>query len=199
MAACGLLLAFGAAPAQAETSPPTQPEEITSTSQCTQPALAQPFLFAGDSNLYALAPGETAGNFNGEGWTLSGGASANMTTLRDGQQGSVLDMPGGSTAVSPTFCVTSDYPSSRAFIRDVVGRGGVSFFVSYLGTPTWEAPKKTGHVTGAGPGQWVLSPSLNMHPYDVPGWQLVRLTLIAPGKSTNDYQLYDLYIDPYAR
>src|SRR5437899_5973971 len=51
VAACTALLVFGAASAQAATSPAKE------TSQCTEPTLTQPFLYAGDSNYYVLAPG----------------------------------------------------------------------------------------------------------------------------------------------
>lgn len=200
MAACGVMLALGAGPAQAATSDTsTQATEITLPSQCTQPTLSQPFLYAGDSNFYALAPGQTTESFNGDGWTLSGGASIQTTTLSEGQQGSVLDLPGGSKAVSPTFCVTSEYPRARTLIRDVAGSGGLAFYASYLGTPTWEEPKNTGRVAGAAPGQWVLSRSFSMRPYSVPGWQIARFTVVAPGGSTSDYQIYNLYVDPYKR
>src|SRR5438874_1204907 len=107
VAACAALLVFGAASAQAATSPAKE------TSQCKEPTLTQPFQDAGDNNYYVLAPGQTPGNFEGTGWTLSGGASIKTTTLADGSTGYVLDLPSGSKAVSPSFCVTSLYPTER--------------------------------------------------------------------------------------
>jgi hypothetical protein len=142
-------------------------------------------------------PGETAGNFNGSGWTLSGGAKIVATTLANGATGSVLDLPSGSKAVSPTICVTSDYPRARTMVRDVAGSEGVYFNVSYEGTNTWNNPKNTGQVHGSGTA-WTLSTPVNLQPYNTLGWQPMRITLI-PGGKTSEFQLYDLYIDPRAR
>ena len=88
LAACAAALMVGAVPAQAT--------EITSPSQCKEPVLTQPLLWAADSNYYFLAPGQTPGNFEGTGWTLSGGASIKTTTLKDGKTGKVLALPSDS-------------------------------------------------------------------------------------------------------
>ena len=39
---------------------------------CETPLFTQPFASAGDTHNYVLAPGQTADNFEAEGWTLSG-------------------------------------------------------------------------------------------------------------------------------
>jgi hypothetical protein len=191
VAACTALLVFGAASAQAASSPAKE------TSQCKEPVLTQPFLYAGDSNYYVLAPGQTPDNFEGTGWTLSGGASITTTTLADGSTGYVLDLPSGSKAVSPSFCVTSLYPTARTLVRDVSGSQGVYLNVSYEGTATWNKPKNTGQVHGSGTA-WTLSTPVNLQPENVTGWQVLRLTLV-PGGTKSDFQLYNLYIDPYRR
>jgi len=185
-----VVAAFAAVPAQAATT-------SVDTSTCTNPLLVQPFLSAGDSNWYTLMPGETAGNFDGSGWTLSGGAEIVTTTPSDGSTASVLDLPSGSKAVSPTICVTSEYPTARATVRNVVGSEGVFFYVSYEGTSTWNTPKNTGQVHGAH-NAWTLTTPVNVQPYKTVGWQPMRITLI-PGGKTSDFRLYDLYIDPHAR
>ena len=74
----------------------------------------KPLLSFGDSNWYTLTPGESLDNFDGGGWTLTGGAQIQTTDLADGQTGSVLDLPSGSTAVSPTICVDSRTIRPRA-------------------------------------------------------------------------------------
>jgi hypothetical protein len=94
-----LLAAFAAAPSQAA---------VPDASTCSTQAFSQPFLSAGDSNWYTLVPGQSSGSFDGAGWTLSAGARVVSTTLADGSTASVLDLPSGSKAVSPTICVTSD-------------------------------------------------------------------------------------------
>jgi hypothetical protein len=193
VAACTALLVFGAASAQAATSPAKE------TSQCKEPTLTQPFLYAGDLNYYVLAPGQTPDNFlpEGSGWTLSGGASIKATTVADGKAGYVLDLPSGSKAVSPIFCVTSEYPTARTFVRDLSGSQGVYLNVSYEGTATWNKPKNTGQVHGNNT-EWTLSTPVNLQPENVTGWQILRLTLV-PGGTKSDFQLSNLYIDPYRR
>ena len=173
----------------------TVPTSPLDTSGCTSPLLTQPFAAAHDGNWYTLMPGESPGGFDGTGWTLTGGAQIVTTTLADGSVGSVLDMPSGSTAVSPVMCVTSAYPTARTLVRNVTGGDGVHFKVSYDGTQTWAQPQETGQVHGNHNG-WTLSDNVNVHPANnVTGWQPVRFTLVAGGKSS-DFQVYDFYVDP---
>jgi hypothetical protein len=179
--------AFAAAPGQAAAA-------TVDTSMCQNPLLSQPFLAYGDSNWYTLAPGQTVDNFNGSGWVLSGGAKLVTTKLGDGATGSALDLPSGSKAVSPIICVTSDYPTARTMVRNVVGSEGVQFYVGYEGTPTWTYPKNTGQVHGSGTA-WTLANPTNLQPYSVSGWQPMEITLI-PGGTSSDFQIYNLYIDP---
>ena len=190
IAACSALLMFGAASAQAETS-------STTSSACKSPELTQPFLSAHDSHYYMLAPGQKAGAFEGQGWTLSGGAKILKTTLPGGGTGSVLDLSSGSRAVSPVMCVNTEYPVARTMVRDVVGAEGVFFSVSYEGQNNWLNPQDTGQVHGSG-STWTLSSPVNMQPFNEPGWQHVKVTLSAGG-NTSDFQVDDLYIDPYKR
>jgi hypothetical protein len=164
----------------------------TDASSCSPPALTQPFASARDNNWYTLTPGETSGSFNGAGWTLSGGAS-----IQPGRAGagSVLDLPSGSQAVSPPMCVASDYPTARTMVRDVVGAQGVHIYVAYAGTKTAGQAQDVGQVHGQ-QSAWTLSNPFNIHPGNLPGWQLMRFTLV-PGGTSSDYQVYDFYVDPH--
>jgi hypothetical protein len=173
---------------------PLGAQAAVDTSMCGGNELSQPFLYANDYNWYTLVPGQQPGSFGGEGWELSGGASVVSTTLADGSEGQVLNLPSGSKAVSPIICVTSQYPTARTLVRDLKGSEGVFFYVSYAGTSTWATPKNTGQVHGNNTS-WTLATPVNMQPYNVPGWQPVRITLI-PGGKTSLFQLYDLYVDP---
>jgi hypothetical protein len=179
-----LIAAFSAIPAQASVN----------LSQCTTPEYSQPFLYAGDSNWYTLLPGESADNFAGEGWELSGGARIVTTTLSDGTAGQVLDLPSGSKAVSPVICVTSLYPTARGIVRNVNGSEGVFFYVEYEGTNTWGHPKNTGQIHGEH-SAWTLVTPVNLQPENVLGLQPMRITLI-PGGNTSDFEVYNLYVDP---
>jgi hypothetical protein len=187
LALASAALAIAAAPAAA----------TADTSVCSNPTLTQPFLTWGDKNWYALVPGQNPDSFLGTGWTLSGGATIKTTTLGDGTTGPVLNLPSGSKAVSPIFCVTSSYPTARMMVRNVKGSEGVFFYVSYEGTSTWNTPKNTGQVHGQNTA-WTLATPVNLQPYNVSGWQPMRITLI-PGGTTSDFQIYNLYDDPYSK
>jgi hypothetical protein len=179
-----LIALFAAIPAQASVN----------TSQCSANEYSQPFRYAGDSNWYTLSGGESYDNFGGEGWQLSGGARLVTETLSDGTSGQVLDLPSGSKAVSPVVCVTSKYPTARGTVRNVKGSEGVFFYVEYEGTNTWEHPKNTGQIHGNA-NAWTLVTPVNMQPFNTPGLQPMRISLI-PGGKTSDFQVYNLYVDP---
>ena len=183
-------VAFAAAPAMASAATTT-----VDTSACAVGQLTQPFLSWNDSNEYELMPGEAAGDFSGAGWTLSGGASIVTTRLADGTYGEVLNLPSGSKAVSPTICVAANYPIARTMVRDVKGSEGVFVDVSYEGTPTWATPKNTGQVHSTAGAAWALSGSMNLQPSNMTGWQILKLTLV-PGGTSSDSQIYNLYVDP---
>ncbi|MFL5828752.1 MAG: hypothetical protein ACJ76X_02440 [Solirubrobacteraceae bacterium] len=158
------------------------------------PTLTQTFASFGDTNWYALAPGETYNRFTATGWVLTGGARVVSTTLSDGTPSQVLDLPSGSTASSPLMCVTSDYPTARAMVRNVAGSAGVNVSVAY---PTWGGSgieQGTGIIRSATTA-WSLSRSFQIVPGNQPGWQLAQFKLVATG-TQSEYQLYNLYIDP---
>jgi hypothetical protein len=185
-----LLAGLVAGPAMAKTKPPAPVD----TSACVDHQLSQPFLSASDSHWYALAPGQTRANFNGNGWTLSRGAQIATARLADGHYGKVLHLPGGSRAVSPVMCVTADYPTARAIVEGA-DKSGVRFSVSYAGTKTADKAKKTGKIQTHGTG-WTLSHPFSTKPGTLDGWQLVRFTF---SSKHSDAQLYDFYVDPRMR
>jgi hypothetical protein len=174
----------------------TAKAEITSTSQCADEALSKHFLSYGDDKWYSQVPGQGPNGFDGAGWTLSGGAGIASSSV-NGQTVQVLDLPSGSKAISPTVCVTKDFPTARMMVRNVVGAEGVFFYVSYAGTDTWTKPKNTGQVHGKSTA-WTLSDPVNLQPNGVKGWALVRFTLI-PGGTKSRFQIYDFWTDPFSR
>jgi hypothetical protein len=180
--------ALGASSALAATVTPVD------TSACSAPQLAQAFQSIHDSNWYTLAPGQSVDNFNGNGWTLSAGAHIASSSLSGGGTGSVLDLPSGSSAVSPPMCVSSDYPTARTMVRNVAGSEGVHISVAYAGTKTADKPKNVGQVQGT-QSAWTASNPFNVHPGNLPGWQLVQFTFTAGGKSS-DFQIYNFWVDP---
>jgi hypothetical protein len=174
---------------------------LADTSSCSDPSLAQPFLTWGDSNWYTLAPGESADSFAGTGWTLNGGASIQQTQLADGTTGNVLDLPAGSTAVSPPMCVSSLYPTGRAMVQQASGHGAVLFSVSYQdpNSGNWSNPQVTGWLHGSWGGNWVLSSPLNLQPGSGSNWEMVQFTFTSVGWGGADSQVYNFYVDPYAK
>lgn len=179
-----LITVFAALPSVAAADPP----------QCESPESSQPFAYTGDENAYFPVPGQSLNDFEGAGWELSGGAQVVTTKLSNGSSGQVLNLPSGSKAVSPTFCVTKHDPVARAIVRNVLGAEGVFFYVSYEGTKTWEKPKNTGQIHG-NHEEWTVVTPVNMQPENNENWQRVRLTLV-PGGKTSDFQVYDVFVDP---
>jgi hypothetical protein len=186
-----MIATFGLLPlgvASAATSP---------SSACPGELFSQPFLSFGDSGFYTLAPGESADNFDGGGWTLSGGASIVTTTLADGSTGSVLDLPAGSSAVSPPMCVSTGFQGGR-MMTQVVGPAP--------GGTRLSPPKVTFDTTavdGNGPGRhmklpgdagWDLSHKIPVAPGD-PGTEHVYFTFTSAADSS-EVQVYNLYVDP---
>ncbi len=189
LAAC----AVAASPAAAK-RPPVKPPVTVDTSACTQPVFTQPFIAAKDRHWYTLAPGQTAAGFDGTGWTLSNGAQVQIADLASGQTGSVLDMPGGSRAVSPPMCVDSSFKAARTMVRNVTGKAGIRVAVSYDGARS-ARPKNSGRFHGH-KHNWTISRRVNVKPSHVDGWQITRFTLTSEGGSNSDSEVYDFYVDP---
>ena len=73
------------------------------------------------------------------------------------------------------------------------------FFVAYQDPTTgrWTRFERGGMLNPSDPS-WTLSPTVNLQPSDVSGWQAVRF-LFASFVPRSDPQLYDFYVDPYAK
>jgi hypothetical protein len=183
-------LGLGAGPAHAATTVST-PTPVAPLASCSHGEFSQPLLPFNDRRFYTLAPG---GDFEGAtSWELSRGASVKSDAFRGG----VLDLPSGAQATSPPLCITSDYPKSRAFVRNVVGAEGVLFYVSYLRAGVWTSPKSTGQFHGY-KSAWSLSSAMNIEPSNTPGWQQARFTLVGGGNRSH-FQVDDVWVDPKMR
>jgi hypothetical protein len=164
------------------------------TSACTPPSytLSQPYLASGDSNWYTLAPGQSADSFNATGWTLTGGAKLVTTTLADGTIGTVLDLPAGSTAVSPPMCVDSEFPTARMNVLQTGNGPGMHVYVAY--TADAGAGQSSGVVNGA--STWSASRAIQLHAGNLAGWQNAQYTFEG---DKGGIELYDFYVDPHSR
>lgn len=186
-----LVTGLAASPALAK-----QAATAVDTSMCSTPQVFQPFLSTGDTNWYTLPSGQTAGNFDGAGWTLTDGAQIITTQLADGQTGQVLDLPAGGQATSPSLCVSADYPTARTVVQGDTA-AELDYAVSYAGTKSWEQkPKPIGAIADGSTGGWSLSDPFQVNPGPLPGWQLGRFTFQSNGKKGSDVQIYNFYVDP---
>lgn len=187
MAAVLLATAFSAASAQA----------------CPYSGAEQVFSPWGDSNSYVLAPdgGFEAG---GSGWSLSGGATAvngnESFFLNDPSDTKSLSLPAGSSAVSPSICMSIDTPTFRLLARntgDPTSYLRVEATYSLLGLvrtktlstvqagPSWAPSQQMSTVLTLSTIVGTLTPSAIK----------IRITPVGTG----NWQVDDLYIDPFAR
>jgi hypothetical protein len=185
----------------APTPTPTPTQVSSETAVCPGQTFSQPFESVDDSNFYTLVQGSQfiAGQ---EGWELFNGAKVVGGTRPDGSTGGVLDLPGGSFAVSPAVCVTLQYPTARAWFQAVKGGGGLTVGVFYAGTGYASAvgqPVDT--FTAAPESGWTLSNPFDVKPEltgTTEGVREVRFVYANLGRGS-DYQLSGVYVDPRMR
>jgi hypothetical protein len=110
---------------------PAAQADLVDLGTCNSNALSQPFLPWSDPSSYELAPG---GTFSDSSWKLSGRASlvpgGEPWAVTGTPSGSSLSLPWGSSAQSPSTCVTAAYPTIRFF---VAGTGVLAVSVVYNG------------------------------------------------------------------
>jgi hypothetical protein len=193
LAATGALLALGviAGPAQA-------------LGTCPYEGAEQVFKPWGDNHHYVLAPdgGFEAG---GQGWTLRNGAKTvagnESYYLNDAGDSRSLSLPDGSSAVSPSICMSIDTPILRMFARntgDPSSRLRVEASYKLLGLIR---TRTVANVTAG--SEWEptqqLSTVLTLSTIVgtlVPSAIQVRIT---PLDSAGEWQIDDFYVDPFAR
>jgi hypothetical protein len=171
---------------------------------CSNTGAAQVFLPWGDSSSYVLAPD---GGFEsgGSGWTLSGGAKAvegnEPFYLHGAEDNHSLSLPDGSSAVSPSICMAIDTPTFRLLARNTGDTGSglrVEATYSLLGLlhtktistvyadSSWAPSQQMSTVLTLSTVVGTLTPSSIQ----------IRIT---PTGSGGNWQVDDLYIDPFAR
>lgn len=151
----------------------------------------------GDQRAYVLAPdgGFEAG---GAGWSLEGGAAViagNETSyLNSASDSQSLGLPEGSSAMSPVLCIGQDTPFVRTMVRSSGGNGArlrVEVIYTDLGVVHT-------HTVGGTKAEWVpthrLSTSFGRATAAGTDSVQIRLTPLS-----GDWQVDDLYIDPFAR
>jgi len=200
--ACLPLLVF-ASPAAAYNSQYAQYQpSAPASSGCPMPSSSQVFSGLGDSSYYSLLPG---GSFQGplNGWVLNGasvvpgGEPWNVSNSANPQS---LNLPAGSYAVTPTFCLTNLFPSWR-FFADANNSSGSQLQVTALYS---DINGYSGQITATTQSSdnyssWAATPVLPLGSA-VPAGDTVNVRLVfSVGSSGGTWNLDDLYIDPYSR
>ncbi len=190
LAAFALTLALGTSVASADTS------------ACPVPPASQVFSQFGDNAYYSLVPG---GNFEGSmsGWTLNGASvvSANEPWyVDDADDSQALSIWPGGYAISPSFCVTDQFPSWRFFARLVGGseRSSLSVLVEWTDQNGNRGVTRVATLRSGSYRMWRPTPSLELGPaLDDSTTMTERLVFSADGGS--GWQIDDVYLDPYAK
>ncbi|HET7573813.1 MAG TPA: hypothetical protein VFJ99_01720 [Solirubrobacterales bacterium] len=174
-----------------------------SAQACTHGSSAPVFKPWGDARYYELGPD---GGFEGgaAGWRLSGGAgvvNGNESFFLNGTDDShALALPAGSSAVSPSVCMSLDTPVFRLLARnsgDPTSRLRVEAVYPLLGL----IRTKTISSVAAGPAWAPAQPMSTVLTLStivgtlIPSSVQIRITPIGAG----DWQVDDLYVDPFAR
>jgi hypothetical protein len=187
------------------TNETVRPEETSAGRQtCVDPVVSAHLSPFGDKRDYFLAPG---GDFEGStaGWELDGGAkvvAGNEPFGVLGSGGSSLQLPAGSSATSPVFCVDLNYPTFRflATQQQLAADAGLQVDVIYP-----EIAKGNVHqAAGYGPQkEWKLMKDVKLDPQragKAAGWRRVALRFRVPvTKKGAVWNVDNILIDPRCR
>jgi hypothetical protein len=186
----GAAVLVGAAPAIASAS---------AGAGCPTSASTTALASYGDSSAYTLL---TGGSFESgaPGWTLSN-AAVTSGSGTDGSLHSLVIQPNGS-AVSPSLCVSTEYPSFRFFAREVSGANPLSSLnVSLRWTVLGFLPVTTTVATLKPGTAWTLTPVLALAkalPL-LAATQTLTVSVEFQSNFGGTWAIDDVYIDPYSR
>lgn len=178
---------------------------VTATAQaCDYRGAEKVFQPWGDNHFYVLAPdgGFEAG---GQGWSLSGGAATvagnESFYLSDAADQRSLSLPAGSSAVSPPICMSLDTPIFRLLARNtgnpsaglrveatykLLGLVRTKTVSTVYGGPNWAPGQQMSTVLTLSTIVGTLIPSAIQ----------IRITPVGSG---GNWQVDDVYIDPFSR
>jgi hypothetical protein len=204
LAAAIALLAVSAAPAAAagSTTSPVKNAALNPYGCVVDHALSRPFSAWNDLADYALAPG---GDFEtgAAGWTLSKSnvTSGNQPFSTAASGRTSLRLPAGASATSAPMCIDSRYPHFRVFARNVGKlKSTLKAEVLFLTNKGDIKSSASGEIV-ARSGAWFPTDSLKIGVvFDAGvanGAAPVAFRFTAAKES--DWQIDDVYVDPYAR
>jgi len=182
-----------------------KPEETAATQEtCVDPELAAHLSPFGDQRQYFLAPG---GDFEATtaGWELAGGARVTAGNEPFGVLGNgaaSLQLPAGSSATSPVFCVDLNYPTFRflAVQQQLAADAGLEVDVIYP-----EIAKGNVHKAAAYKPEkaWKLMKDVKLEPQRAgkkAGWRRVALRFRVPAtKKGGVWNVDNILVDPRCR
>jgi opacity protein-like surface antigen len=176
----------------------------TAAQACSYTGAEQVFSPWGDQHSYVLAPngGFEAG---GLGWALTGGAGTTDENesffLNDASDSRSLSLPAGSSAVSPPVCMSIDTPIFRLVARNT-GDPSAGLRVEAV-YPLLGLLRTKTVSTVYGGSEWAPSQQMStvltlstILGTVIPSSVQIRITPVGSG---GNWQVDDLYIDPFAR
>lgn len=173
----------------------------TVSSDTCLPASTQ--VFAGDTNPYFLLSG---GAFEAgmPAWGLAGGAAlvaGNNTAGGDPLTNTTsLSLPTGSSATSPTICVTQDAPTIRFYVRNT-GAAGSKLGVTVFYTLPNGKDKSKQVASVSGTGVWQASAAIvykadKFAKHSADGTEQVSFQF-TPLDANGKWSVDDVYVDPF--
>jgi hypothetical protein len=193
------LLTAGGSVAQAN------PLSLLLPANCGPELVSQPFAPWGDQNGYTVVPG---GGFETgtPAWTRTGGAtvvSGNESYHVGGVTDSKsLSLPAGSSGTSPYTCTSIFDPTLRLFVRNTGNPSSqLTVRALYPGLLGGVQTSTIGVLHGS--STWEPSPAMPLLLDNLLATLSLDSTVIAfrftPADSTGDWQIDDVYLDPYGR
>jgi opacity protein-like surface antigen len=179
-------------------------DTAASEQTCVDPVVAAHLSQFGDQRSYFVAPG---GDFEGTtaGWQLTGGANVAGGNEPFGVLGggaSSLQLPAGSSATSPVFCVDLNYPTFRflAVQQQLAADAGLQVDVIYP-----EIAKGNVHMAATYKPlrTWTLMKDVKLDPQRAgkqAGWRRVALRFRVPAtKKGAVWNVDNILVDPRCR
>jgi hypothetical protein len=167
---------------------------------CPTQATRQVFSTFGDSNWYFAAPGGTF-EAGAAAWTLGGASltAGNETYfINSSADRQSLKVPAGSSALSPSLCVSANHPTLRLMARKLSGSNGV-LTVQLLysgGTRLAGTVANTGQYLVWRPSQPLdLAAALSLTGTTT----TVSVRILVTADSAGPWGVDDVFIDPYRR
>ncbi len=180
------------------------PAASASNGSCPPPSSSNVFSQFGDSSSYSLVPG---GSFEDAltGWSLQAAAVMPINEpwdITDPSDSHSLGIAPSGSAVSPSFCVTNEFPTLRLFARGYRlgwnNPGTLNVSLQWTDNNGNSGQTQIGTLSADDYRSWQPTPSMNL------GAQLDDSTtltgrLVFSASQGAAWTIDDVYVDPYAK